>query len=189
MNNKIMKLILLFVCINLISVGCAEVYKSPPNDMDVASVVGSWTTKYTSYQVDTIVINDDETFTQQFEDSRISYLFETTGEWYLQHFPDGSIYLHLLSGRYYVEGIKRAEQDGRDLPCTQEFSDCWWENDPFLFYDPYRDSFVEMLDQLILTIRADRLGDIVLHHLWTSSDRGFTLIGGEDEIFRRIEGP
>ncbi len=187
MKNELIRYLILFTCISYLSAGCTAGYKNPPKDIDGFSLIGTWRTEYGGHQIDTIVISDDRTFIQRFEDTKNDYLFETEGEWYLERLSDGSVYLHLVNGRYYVAGITRAERDGRGLPCTQEFPDCWWENEPFLFYDPYSDRFVEMVDKLVLTIRVDYTGNIVLHHLCTSSDGAFAIIGYEKDIFYKME--
>jgi len=79
-----------------------------------------------------------------------------------------------------------AENDGRknpNSPCLE--SDCDWGLQPQLFYDPFADELTQMVDELILVVQVDAKGDFILHHLWTSSDRGFLLIGEDREFFQK----
>ena len=95
--------------------------------------------------------------------------------------------IHLYGARYYLAGIELAETNGRrelKNPCLTR-TDCSWGLEPREFYDPFIDELVQMVDELILDVRVDGSGNLVLHHMWTSSDRGFALIGGNEEIFFR----
>ncbi|NIV31735.1 MAG: hypothetical protein GWN58_20295 [Anaerolineae bacterium] len=56
-------------------------------------------------------------------------------------------------------------------------------------YDPFAKEILRPIKELILSVRVDLEGELVLHHMWTGSDRGFALIGGEKLYFRRIDTP
>ena len=91
-----------------------------------------------------------------------------------------------MGARYYLEGIYRAERDGMGDPCPDELPDCVWDKSPFYFYDPIARETVYMIGELVLNIRSDSSGEIIMQHMWTSSDRGFPLIGAQSEIFKKI---
>jgi hypothetical protein len=167
-------------------VACAPSYKNPPQSLQKSDLVGTWQTKYRKNEVDTITIRENGTYQQKYINKDINYVFETgSRSWWLENRPDGSIYAHFSGGRYYLEGIETAEMDGKNIFCSSPSHDC----NPWQFYDPYANVDIEMVNELVLTIRVDTRGEIVFHHLWTSSDRGFAIIGGETEIFRRVSIP
>jgi hypothetical protein len=43
-----------------------------------------------------------------------------------------------------------------------------------------------MLDELVLEVRQTSRGELLLHHLWLTGDRGFALIGGQSELYQRV---
>jgi hypothetical protein len=166
---------------------CAAAYKNPPKSLQKSDLVGVWQTKYGKNEVDTITIGGDGSYQQKYINEDWNYIYETGWRsWRLENRPDGSIYVHFSGGRYYLEGIRRGELDGRGDFCPP---DCNSGFDPFPFYDPYANVDIEMVNELVLSVRADTRGNIVFHHMWTSSDEGFPIIGGGTEIFRRVDIP
>jgi hypothetical protein len=187
MKPKILVTIILIFLV-LLNSGCAAFYKNPPESFQSSDLEGIWRTHYGSQVTDQLIIKSDGTYKQIYEDSKINYFFETPwNKWWVENSQDGRMYLHLEGARYYLEGIERAERDGMDMPCPSDFMNCGWDKQPFLFYNPYTHESLEMVGELILTILDDSSGKIVLHHMWTYGDRGFALIGGNEEIFRRIK--
>jgi hypothetical protein len=46
-----------------------------------------------------------------------------------------------------------------------------------------------MAGELILNVRMDGSGKLVLYHMRTSADGGFPILGKEQEFFRRVKLP
>jgi hypothetical protein len=187
-----MRRILLFLLapiliISLVGISCtASDYKNPPLSLQESDLLGLWETHYGQHQTDSLILRDDGTYKQTFTNT--DYTFETDwNQWWLDYFPDGRVYIHFDQGRYYLYGIRIAELDGLGDPCPIDFPDCYWGNHPRIFYDPYAKEGVEMPNELVLTIRVDTQGEIIFHHMWVSSDQGFAIIGGQSELFRRVE--
>jgi hypothetical protein len=164
---------------------CANDFRNPPAHIQMPDLVGIWKAEYAPGVSDTLTLKSDGTFRQVFEDSRKKYVFDSGWQkWSLEQTPEGIIRLHVQGGQYYLEGISIGESKGRknpENPCLGD--DCTWGLGPRLFYDPFADEIVQMVDELMLIVLIDSSQNIILHHVWISSDRGFTLIGGDKEIF------
>lgn len=171
----------------LIVNACSTKPVNPSPSLMISDLAGTWTTQYTLGTTDTITINSDGTFNQLYEDTRKEYVFNSGwNQLTLEKLTSGITRLHLFGGRYYLEGISLAETNGRkkpDEPCLG--TDCTWGLTPRSFYDPYAEEIVQMVDELLLVIQVDSRGNFMLHHIWTSSDRGFLLIDEDREIFSR----
>ncbi|HUW14590.1 MAG TPA: hypothetical protein VM537_33025 [Anaerolineae bacterium] len=172
---------------------CAEAPYSPlPPDFTEEDLVGTWETRY-GRRTDKLVLRDDGTFKQMYRDiTQGDYAYETPwSEWWLERFADGRIRLHLRGARYYVDGTRIGELDGYayglgvgnaspgDKPSTV----------PWPFYDPFTHQHLEMVGELILNVRVDSQGQILLHHMSYTSNGGFVMSGCQQDQFRRIETP
>ncbi len=171
----------------LVAKACSTNLDNPPPSLRISDLEGVWRTHYSPGTTDIIIIRSDETFKQVFEDSDEEYIFDSGwNHLTLEKSQNGTIRLHLQGGRYYLEGISVAETNGRknpDQPCLG--TDCTWGLKPRSFYDPFADELVQMVNELILVVKGDSKGNLTLHHIWTSSDRGFLLIDKDREIFYR----
>jgi len=172
---------------------CAEApYSPPPSDFGEANLVGTWEARY-GRSVDSLTIMADGTFKQRYEDRYdSSYVYETSwNSWWLERFSDGRIRVHLEGARYYIRGIGVAELDGGTLDSADPDADSTPEPGvlPHWFYDPFGRESLHMLGQLILTVRVDSQGELLLHHMTYSSQEGFGLTGCERKHFRRIPEP
>jgi hypothetical protein len=182
-------IIFLWLVISIILSACAESYENPPPEITETDLIGSWEVNYSENRTERIILNSDGTYIQIYNNTQNNYQYESNGnKWWLEHFPDGNVYIHLEYGRYYLAGERIAELNGRKDSCPLDFPNCHWETEPRIFYDPYVKDTVEMVDELLLTIRIDQSENIFLHHMWTSSDRGFAIIGGQSELFRMVDG-
>jgi hypothetical protein len=172
---------------------CREApYSPPPETFQESDLVGTWKTSYWTGSVDSLTFHRDGTFKQVFTDSpRGNYRYQIRGayrhetpwnDWSLELLPDGGVRVHLEGARYYPDGIKTAERDGWQS---------WGDPDPspMPFFDPIAEELVEMLGELVLQVRVDSSGRLLLHHMWTYHDRGFVVSGCESEQFRRVETP
>lgn len=165
---------------------CNATFDNPPVDLQTSDLVGTWETRYGGGRVDRILIREDGTYKQIYYDKRNNYSWETPwNKWSLEKLPDGNMRLHLQGGRYFLAGIEVAERDGLGPPCTAEYPNCGWDLSPELFYDPFEEQLIEMVNELALNIRMVS-SELILHHVWTSGDRGFAIFGGEQEIYRRV---
>jgi hypothetical protein len=105
------------------------------------------------------------------------YVYETGGNsWGLQRLGDGRVRVRLKGARYYPDGIAVAEAGG-------------WGHGTLDFYDPITVRPVDMDGKLVLNVRVDPDGELILYHMWSTGDQGFALIGCERDIFRRVEMP
>lgn len=179
-EDKRLSVLLVFL-VTLMLMACGVSYSNPPEAFHDLDLVGTWEAHYEKGDVDQLIIRADGSFKQTYQDGTVEdYVYETTwNEWWLERFDDGRVLLHLEGARYYLAGISVAEEDGM-LPGS---------NWPSFFYDPFADESIDMVRKLILNVQTDSSGELILHHMWTGSDRGFALIGGEKEVFRRVETP
>lgn len=176
-------LIILVLTVN----SCSIRFTNPSPNLESSDLEGMWTAHYSLGTTDTITLKPDGTFRQIFRDADEEYVFDSgRNHWTLEKLPNGIIRLHLYGGRYYLDGISLAEANGRknpDDPCLD--TDCAWGLQPRSFYDPFGNELLQMVDELILVAQVDAAGNLILHHVWTSSDRGFLLIDKDREIFYR----
>ncbi len=154
--------------------------------------MGTWESRY-GRSVDTFVLREDGTFKQTYEDVYATdYVYETPwNRWQIERFPDGRIRLHLQGARYYIDGISIGELDGYTYPGPKGGPDSSGEPGgvPWLFIDPFTRDDLEMVRELVLTVRVDSSGELLLHHMSYTSDEGFSLSGCQRRHFRRVEGP
>lgn len=159
-------------------------FSNPPLAFQKSDLAGTWETKYAG--VDRLIIKADGTFKQTYREE--DYVYETPwNEWWVERFPDGRVRLHLQGARNYNVSITLAERDGLHHACPEEYPDCEWASEPYGYYDPIGHEFVEMVNKLVLNVRSDSSGELLLLHMWKSGTQGFAIIGGEGEVFRRIE--
>jgi len=173
-----------FLCVTCFYVSYPEHLKdieesaSPPLTFNELDLVGIWEAKdyfYCGQCTDRLILRADGTFQQIYIDTEKGYLYETPwNKWWVERFPDGRVYLHLEGARYYPEGVEEAENQG------MAFGKPWDYYDPF---DPEGEfSFVQMVGKLVLNIRVLRSGELVLVHMWPSSESPTW------EAFHRVEG-
>jgi hypothetical protein len=166
-------------------------YLNPLPNLQNSDLVGVWEVRYFGGGVDRLTIRADGTFKQVYRGTiRKDYVWETPwNEWWLECFSDGRVRLHLRGARFYSYGISVAEYDGM-FPFSESDGSLKLRDDvPFLFYDPVRRESVEMLRKLVLNVRRDSSGTLILMHMWKTSDRGFPIFMGGDEEFIRVETP
>jgi hypothetical protein len=170
---------------------CSINFTQPHPDLESSELEGIWITHYSRGTTDTITLNSDGTFRQVFEDSRRDYVFDSGwNSWTLERLQSGEIRLHLQGGRFYLEDIQLAERNGRrdpDNPCLDV--NCKWGLQPDPFYDPFANELVEMVDKLVLVVLLDSRDNLILHHVWSTSDRGFLLFDKDMEYFKRSDNP
>lgn len=165
-RNAWLAIALLLPVLLVLPVTCQAPYLDPPATFQKSDVVGIWEAHYWGGDVDRLIIKPDGTFKQIYRKG--DYTYETPwNKWWVEHLPDGRARVHLEGARYYL---------------------IWVEQDE-LFYDPFGNESIEMTEELVLNIRRLSSGEIILHHMWDSSDRGFAIIGGETEMFRRVKTP
>jgi len=185
--------VVLAVLILLTASACEGPYSNPSSTFQDSDLVGTWEAHYVARDADRLILRADGTFKQVYEDHTVEdYIYETPwNEWGVEHFPDGRVQLHLQGARYYNASIRLAERDGMSAPGPEDEPDFWGEMGPppFAFYDPIAKEALYMVRELVLNVRSDSSGELLLLHMWISSDRGFALIGGETKVFRRIETP
>ena len=192
MRRKIQQDWILFVLTLLLASGCRAPYSNPVETFEESDLVGTWEVHYMEWGFDKLILRADGTFKQVYQDNTVKgYVYETPwNKWWVERFPDGRARLRLQGARYYLDGIRQAELEGMEPPCSLDLPDCWGGSQPrpWSFYDPISKEFVKMVKELVLNIRSDS-GKIILMHMWFDSDGGFAIIGGESEEFRRVGAP
>ena len=185
-NILLTSFLFLVLLLVLIQTSCAPYFENPPTNLQKSDLVGVWETKYGNGRIDRIIIRDDDTFKQIYSDDNTNYTFETPwNKWWLEKTSEGMVRIHLTGGRYYVSGIEKAERNGLLSECPPDLPDCNWDHLPYLFHDPYADESILMVGELVMNVRVDLFKELVLHHMGVSSEGGFAIIGGEQDIFRR----
>jgi hypothetical protein len=159
-------------------------FDNPPNSFKVDQLVGSWMTKYSNSRTETLIIQPGGKFTQIYEEGG-NIIQTNQNYWWIEPLDDGRIYLHLEGARYYADGAFDTKINHAPCPTGDIYCEEMATKFPIEGYDWIGKDWVDMANQLILNIRMDSSGDILLLHLWKSSDRGFPIIGGEAEIFRK----
>lgn len=156
---------------------CLEApYLDPPQSFQDSDLVGTWEANYWG-SIDRLTFRPNGTFRQVYVDDDVEdYVYETPwNECRVHRFGDGRVRLHLPGARYYVEGIRIAEQDGR-----------YWGS---RFRDPIAHEWLDMEGQLVLNVRVDSSGELLLFHMWSTGDEGYAMFGCEVDTFRRVETP
>jgi hypothetical protein len=176
---------------------CIEAPYSPPlPTFQDSDLVGTWETRYAGPpggDLDTLTLREDGTFRQVYENYILrDYVYETQWEeWWVERFPDGRVRVHLEGARYYASGITIAELDGLSLPCPTSQPGCTWEPrlPPYTFYDPFAREPLYMEGVLVLNVRVDSAGELLLHHMSDGPHGGFAAAGCEAVHFRRVDTP
>lgn len=168
---------------------CLEApYSNPPSIVQDSDLVGTWETRY-GKSIDRLIFRADGAFKQIYEDPYVEdYVYETPWDaWWVERFPDGRARIHLRGARYYLAGIRMAERDGM----RSDAPELWGRSGPppYPFYDPFADEIVVMVGELILNVRTDSSGELLLHHMFIETDRGFAIIGCERNMFRHVQTP
>jgi hypothetical protein len=136
----------------------------PPATFRETDLVGTWEGHYgVPWGTDRLILREDGTFKQIYRDEK-GYVYETLwNKWWVEHFPDGRVRVHLEGGRWYLNGIKFAELDGLRSPGIG--------GPPARhFYDPFAKGWVEMVRKLVLNVRRVSSGELILVHMSSSAN-------------------
>jgi len=154
-------------------------FRVPLPSFSNEDLIGTWHLEYAPTRIDELTIGVDGQYIQTyFEGDPPTYEYiSEPHHWILEPHEDGIIRLLLEGGHYYSAGSDFFITDGRDvIP-------------PFVYYDPFSRTLIQMEDQLALTVVLLRNGELALNQMWTSSDRGFPILGGSREYFTRVATP
>lgn len=186
-SRAILKLLQLL----LLTVACAScayeiAVTEPLSEVDPIDLVGIWEARYSGLGsgTDRLILHPDGTFSQAFENQQ-GYKFETGWrDWRLERQSNNQVYLILMGARYYRSGVTIGELEGKEA-CPTEIPPCSGLTAASLaFFDPDRNTFVEMRNQLILKVKMNQAtGELLLEHLRTSVDDVKTV--SEDHYFHR----
>jgi hypothetical protein len=193
--RKLIYLILILVAIGIgvifvitakkgVTLALEAPFINPPRSLDKNMLVGIWSVKYSTTRIDTLFVNENGTFQQVYFEQGVVYKSDWSN-WYLEKINDERIYLHLKGAKNYFYGFTKTIQES--TPCQNKDNKCGEIKIqvPVRAYDWIGKNWVDSDNQLILNIRQDSSQNIILLHLWETSDRGFPIIGGEAEIFRK----
>lgn len=167
-----------------------EKSENPPDTFRESDLVGTWKVEYDGFYddggIDTLILEADGTFKQIYENGSGDYIFETPwNKWWLERFPDGRVRVHLKGARYYLSGIREAEP-GRIDSFFDPFA--FHQGKPAMWYpgmDENKTSIVHMAWKLVLNVRVLPSGELVLAHMWPSSEGAW----GDEQLFHREETP
>jgi len=162
-------------------------YQNPSSELQETDLVGTWQAHY-GQSVDTLVLSGDGSFQQIYQDGYAAdYVYETAWNDYdLERFADGRVRLHLQGARYYAQGTETAETDGLQ---PEPWPGFYGASGPpaYSFYDPFAEQVVYMVGELVLNVRVDSSGELLLYHMDIETDGGFAQTGCQRRIFRRVE--
>ncbi len=161
-------------------------FSNPPSSMEREDLLGVWRIEYSAERTEVLVLLADGQCKQLYREQEVQ-VEAPCANWRIERLVDDRIYLHLLGAKYYFNGLSFADRG--HTPCLDGDNFCKEIIDqiPVVSYDWIGKEYVDTTGQLILNIRQDASGEIILLHLWDSSDRGFPIIGGEAEIYRQTE--
>lgn len=166
---------------------------TPAPDLNREQLLGVWETQCGQDCFERLVLKSDGTFDQFYHSkNEEDYLPGSSAtQWRLKYFADGRVRLYLQGGRYFRRGLEFARLNGWELSPLASDSDLPQNESKrlALFYDPIAQEYLTMENELVLNIRANKSGDLLLLQMWTSSDEGFSIIGRKSEIFQRIDTP
>lgn len=142
-------------------------YFNTPADLDESELVGTWEARYMEWGVDTLTLRSDGAFKQVFQDIECEDCGSETewNQWWLERFPDGRVWLHLERARYYPQPVVGG------------------------LWDPVTDERVHAMLELVVSVRMDSSGELLLLHMWPAADHGFAIIGCECFQFNRVGFP
>jgi len=161
-------LIILFI-LTLGLASCEAPYQNPLKVLTAHDLVGEWEANYGSSGTDKLIFYEDGTFKQVYKGPKGDY-HSQRNTWWLERLADGFARIHLPGAHYYAPGS------------NNEFA-------PSYVYDPFLQATLELDDELVLHIRLDSSGKLLLHHLFLDSDEGFPIVGANTLIFRHIAEP
>ena len=149
-------------------------YLDPSEYLSDTDLEGEWTVNY-GYAIDRIFIGDDGMFKQIYTGpSSGNFRYETEwSEYSIERFQDGRVRLHLPGASYFLAGLSWLEN------CNDHPDSCW-------VYDPISGESLDTKEELLLNVRSSKDGELILLHMWVSSDRGYALFGSRSEEFRRV---
>jgi hypothetical protein len=170
---------------------CLEApYSDPSVSFEKSNLVGAWETHY-GRNADTLILRADGRFKQTYRrPGPEQYVYETPwNPWWIERLPDGGVRVHLQGARYYAEGPMIAELDGEGYPCPRDAPECPERDQlgPYAFYDPIADETVHMVRELVLNVREDSSGRLLLLHMWLGRNEGFVIFGCESTMFQAVE--
>lgn len=162
-------------------------YFNPSPTLGETDLIGVWEAHYHGNAVDRLIIKPDGTFRQIYQAREVpgyeGYEYQTPwNRWWLEKFPDGRVRLYLEGAKYFFDGVRTAENpiiviiDGNPI-----FR---------VFCDPIasENRSVQMQDALILNVRSDQHGNIILLHMRFSGDSCvFALLTKYSRDFHKIE--
>lgn len=128
------------------SVGCTLtapgiLSAKPPATFQESDLVGMWIDDNGS---ETLVLNDDNTFSHSYEISADGSQDVEQGVWSVESKSSGCVYVHLEGMRYYHLTRQAALNGNRDL-----------DNSPILFWDPCEEQTITMLDKVVLIVGSE----------------------------------
>jgi hypothetical protein len=178
--------VLIFFSINLAK-GITFVFQAPFADPSQSfaktDLVGVWETHYAE-GFEKLEIKTDNTFRQIYFSNNAENNLFTEGTWRIEEFSDGRKRIHLVGAHYFLAGWGFSLNNGL-IPCGDK-CDTSITQPPFFYYDPIAGEQITQVGELILNIRMRPDGKLIMMHMWQSSDQGFALFGGNQEVFTKV---
>jgi len=168
-------------------------YRAPPSPFTESHLAGIWQDTYPDGGIERLTFSENGTFEQIFrgagEEDSIEHAI--SGRWWLEHLPDGGVRAHLQGAWYYPQQMVVPDLEAAAESCPPDDTMCrhryleW----PYAFFDPISNQPITMAGALVLSVRADLSGELLLHHMRTSSTQLIAIPDCRAEHFRRVDAP
>jgi hypothetical protein len=168
-------------------------YRAPPSTFGESDLQGTWERRHADGSLERLVFAADGTFKQVFHDAGQEHrVEETAGEhWWLECLDSRGVRVHLQGAKYYPLGMVVPDLQLAVESCPSDDAACRHRYDqwPYAFYDPIADEPVTMAGTLVLNVRLDLSGRLLLHQMRTSSKELIGISHCQSEHFRRVDAP
>jgi len=168
-------------------------YRAPPSTFDESDLLGTWEGRYADGSLERLIFAADGTFKQIFHDAGQQHrVEETAGErWWLERLDSGGVRVHLQGAKYYPQGMVVPDLRLAVESCPSDDAACRHRYDqwPYAFYDPIADEPVTMAGSLVLNVRVDLSGRLLLHQMRTSPKELIVIWQCQGEHLRRVDAP
>lgn len=114
----------------------------PPSSFQERDLLGHWRNTFTEYHVEELILTSNHQYIQRFRTEHPLRQYEGHGSWRIEIRASGCAYLY-LQGMKYFYGAEAFEVYGNRLEP---------HGSPYLFWERCESHYIEMPDQVILTI-------------------------------------
>ena len=160
----------LVLLISLALSSCVSPFLNPPQSVQKGDLVGIWQIDYGRGK-ERLILNEDGSFQQIYEevrDDQSSFTFTSHQSWWIEHLDKGYVRLHLPGAKYLALGTN-------------------WSGTGCCI-DLFTGERLIVENELILHVRQDSSGQLLLHHLSANADAGFPIFA-RGSVYYRVDTP